>query len=210
MKKLLLFFLSLWISMASWAQFKEFGLSLGGNISTVTGNVSNQKMNAGLVTGAYGAYELSDKFLVQLDLEFSQLGASFENSDLQMDYDVTLNYIQIPLSFKYKFDQRFGVQAGGYFSFMAGDNASGDLGGESFTPQIHARGSDGGLRFGVFFNTYENLRFQLIFQQGLGNIHDNPEPNSGTALNGYKNCTDALKVWNQSIQLTISYAFKNF
>lgn len=196
--------------LVAFGQFKEFGLTLGGNMSGVTGNVAHQEARAGLTLGAFGAYEFSDKIQLQMDLQYNQLGASYNDPNLGMAYDINLNYIQVPISIKYIFNQRFGVTAGGYFAFLGGSSASGTLAGENFDPTVYARGGDGGLAFGFTYETYENLRFRISFQQGLVDIHDHPNADTGTALNGFKNCDQSLRTLNQSVQFTIAYAFKNF
>lgn len=100
------------------AQELDLGLKAGANFS----NFSDAKdldlsSKTGLQIGAFAAVRMGD-IAIQPEILYSQQGAKFKSKD------VDLNYVNVPVMFKYYIINSLNIQAGPQFGFVVDDNIS--------------------------------------------------------------------------------------
>jgi len=170
------------ISMSSMAQ--TFGVKAGVNISNlkVDGDGASASFDSkvGLAIGAFAKFNLSEEFVFQPELLFSQYGAKVIEENLK------LNYISIPLMAKYYFGG-FNVQAGPQLGLLMSAKA----GDEDVKDGM--KGMDFGLNLGAGYDFENGLGIDARYNIGLSNIAEDTE--------------DDAKLLNKGFQFTLSYAF---
>lgn len=109
MKKTILLLTFVLASFYGFAQDALYGVRAGYNISnldfdpSVPAGVENAHRN-GFAIGFFGEYSLTDSFSFAPEVQFSAEGAK--------DQELRINYIQVPLFFKYKIDSALSVGLG--------------------------------------------------------------------------------------------------
>lgn len=201
MKKLILSIMAAILTIPALAQYygttqeykKEYlyyyGLRLGLNMSTVNSDDSDLdggSIQAGLNLGALVGFQLSPQAPVYLEagLFYTEKGGKGKNNGEKVTYD--LNYLQIPIVIKYKFDVDgdFSVHpfAGGYLGYGIGGNIKyykREIKESAFSSDTFKR-FDGGLRLGCGFE-YQILYGEMAYDLGIANIgHDD----FGSSKNG--------------------------
>jgi hypothetical protein len=204
MKKILLFLI------VFAAYFHSFGQLTGGvkggfNFATLSG-ADDAKLRASIHLGGYLNYPISDMLSFQPELLYSSVGAKFSESGSEPDgfggtaeYDakqtVKLNYLSIPLMFRYNVGS-VNLEAGPQLAFfMAGKvktkvewSYMGESGSETETEDADGVNSlDLGLNIGVN-KDFDKLNVGLRYSLGLTNINDGDD-----------------KVTNNVLQLSASY-----
>lgn len=107
MKKTLLLLAFIMVSSFTFAQSSMYGVRAGLNISNLDFEPSptfNNTHRNGFAIGFFGEYDLCKTFAIAPEIQFSAEGAK--------DRDLRIDYIQIPILFKYRFGDRFSVGAG--------------------------------------------------------------------------------------------------
>src|SRR5690606_6511134 len=115
MKKTVL--LLLFVTMAAFtsnAQEIKFGAKAGLNISNQTGDIENTKSLIGFHIGGFAEIKFTEKFAFQPELLYSLQGAKYDFSeeDFTEESTLKLNYLNIPLMFKYYATESLFVEAG--------------------------------------------------------------------------------------------------
>lgn len=107
MKKTILLLAFVIFSTYSFSQEGMYGVRAGLNISNLDFEPSpifeNTHRN-GFAIGFFAEYDLSDEIGIAPEIQFSAEGAK--------DKNLRIDYIQIPVLFKYRFGERFSVGAG--------------------------------------------------------------------------------------------------
>lgn len=107
MKKTILLFAFVIFSTYSFSQNGMYGVRAGLNISNLdfepNPTFDNEHRN-GFAIGFFGEFDLSKEIGIAPEIQFSAEGAK--------DRDLRIDYIQIPILFKYRFGDRFSVAAG--------------------------------------------------------------------------------------------------
>jgi len=104
-----LFLLVLFISGSNHAQEITPGFKAGVNFANFNSDASTD-MTTGYFIGFLADIRLSDKFHVQPEVLYSREGAT----------DVILDYIKVPVMFKYYFIDELALHAGPYASIITG------------------------------------------------------------------------------------------
>lgn len=123
-----------------------FGVKAGINASTISrtndtysdGYYDNdQKMKAGFNAGVFVHIPVAEKFSVQPELLFSQLGSKSETryrtfdgkqtATVEANDKVNLNYIVLPLMVQYNILPQLYVEAGPEFGLLLGGKSKGDV-----------------------------------------------------------------------------------
>ncbi len=201
-----------------------FGVKAGFNASTLSkydgnGEYDNdQKLKPGFNAGVFVHIPVADKFSIQPELLFNQLGSKTEereefyvNSDLyrrDVDYKKTLNYLTLPIMVQYKILPQLYVEAGPEFGFLLGGKDKGDItmsknSGNTTTTQtttfsekivkdLYNRFNFGmGIGAGYYFT--ENFGVTARFTAGITDIYKH-------------NSADAIR--NNAFQVGVAYQFK--
>ncbi len=182
---------------------------VGGTFSTfaasddITGG-EDFEFKAGLTLGAGFEIGINDAFAIQPELLFQQKGGMQKDDDVKVTFN--LNYIELPVMFKYKFSN-FYVNAGPYAAFGLGGKAkvkptgsgaeiSVDIKFDDEPTDEDAYYLDNALDFGVQIGggvvVMEKFVIDLRYGHGLGNLYDKEDD--------FDN-----KFQNRSIQLSVGY-----
>lgn len=194
------------VSTGSFAQAK-FGLKAGLNIANMGGDdMEDTDSRLAPVFGAFVNFSLSEKVSFQPELLYSMKGAkdsytdSYEGVDVDIDETARLDYLDIPLMFKFDVGGGFNLQAGPQLglllsaeieqegsSSVEGMNISAS---ETIDVKDDLKGMDLGLNIGAGYD-FGALGVDLRYNLGLSNIADYEDGD--------------LK--NSAIQVGVSYAF---
>ncbi|WP_434063904.1 porin family protein [Mangrovimonas cancribranchiae] len=200
------------------AQEFSFGPKAGVNFATLNGDVENAEMQVGFHIGGAAEYKFNEKMGVQAELLFSTQGAKDEYSEsetnggitysLKEESKVKLNYVNIPVMFKYYIVNGFNVSAGPQVGILASAKEEYDYeesvsgGGMNQTESGSAerdiddnlKSIDFGLNFGVGYKMDMGLTFDARYNLGLMNINDAPN-------------SDDYKISNGVIQVSVGFMF---
>jgi hypothetical protein len=196
MKKVLLIVavMLLSISTGSFAQVK-FGVKAGLNIANLGGDDADD-LDSRLVPlfGAFANFGLSEKLTFQPELLYSMKGAKNSVSFMGVDIETTmkLNYIDVPLMFKYNVVSGLNFQAGPQLGVLLSAETEVEGGEDSGTTDIkdNMKGMDFGLNVGAGYD-FGSLGVDLRYNIGLSNISD----------------VDDTDLKNKGFQIAFSYAF---
>ena len=108
MKNLFTIAIILIFGTSAFAQNADFGVKLGANFSSIS-DASRLSNKTGLHFGIFGGFKLSNRTRIQADVLYSQQGA--ETKDGKFD----LNYINVPVVFKYFLFDGLNIQFGPQF-----------------------------------------------------------------------------------------------
>lgn len=130
------------VTVASQAQFR-FGPQVGLNIASLSvENTDGMDINSRIAynIGAIAEYNLSETMALQSGLIYSSKGATAEASDSEefmgevmtysMDASVAINYLEIPVNFKYFIpagSTKIFLSAGPYMAFAMGGKSEFDM-----------------------------------------------------------------------------------
>ncbi|MCT2409211.1 PorT family protein [Chryseobacterium antibioticum] len=195
-----------------------FGVKAGFNASTLStydGYDNDQKMKAGFNAGVFVNIPVAEKFSVQPELLFNQLGSKIEERNsssnsyrMEYDYKKTLNYLSVPVMVQYNILPQLYVEAGPEFGFLLGGKDKGEFtaiktSGNTTTTEtttfsdkivkdLHNRFNFGiGIGAGYYFT--QNFGVTARFTAGITDIY---KENSGNAIR------------NNAFQVGVAYKFK--
>ncbi len=168
MKKLFLLAIAvIGFSINSQAQDIKFGVKGGVNFANLT-DLSGADLDSrtGFHLGAVLQLSLMETFAIQPELLYSAQGASIG------DFDIDLDYINIPILAKLKFAGIASVEAGPQFGFVINDGIEEFA--QSFGGDAEAKSFDlglavgAGVEFGGFFG-------QVRYNLGLTEVADDSD-----------------------------------
>ncbi len=138
MKKVLLLLVVVFISTVGFSQVK-FGIKGGLSTSNVNRtHLSTIDTNYGArttgVAGVFARFQLKDKLAFQPELLYSMQGVFYDDyswsngSDSRHDYVYKLDYINLPLIFRYYLVEGFSFNLGPQLSYLISAKQDGDYG----------------------------------------------------------------------------------
>lgn len=185
------------ISAASFAQ-TTFGAKLGMNMANMKdsgdGASTNGDAKLGLNLGVFAELQLSDKFSVQPELNYSQLGTKI--SEAGDSYKFKFNTLAVPVLAKYHI-ANFALIAGPQLSFVTSAKQTlsiSGVGSETSDVKADYKGTDFSLVFGAEYGFADKFVAGARYQAGLSDINKVAEA-------GYKTTASAFT-------LSIGYKFK--
>jgi opacity protein-like surface antigen len=171
------------------------------------------KSKSGFYIGGLVEHKFNNKFAIQGEVEYANLGGKAEVSlpGITVTEKMNLNRIVIPVSARYYATSELGIYAGPYVSFktnnkvkfeMSGPNAGmtnpvGIAEGERYVERYlndTLKSTDFGLFFGADYNVYKGLFVDARYSFGLTNMIKNP--------------VDGEKLKMNFFQLGVGYKFK--
>ncbi len=179
MRLLALFFTFFICSLQLQAQGIQVGFRTGLNVANVTD--LNAEARFGISAGVVGKLPLTDKIFIQPELNYDQQGAVEKGSFLGEDFQVRykLNYINLPVMFKYYVEGGFFLQAGPQLGYLIKNdmNIEGESSGISFDLD-DTKKFDFSLGLGAGYQ-YGNYFVDARYKFGLVNVYeiDNSEDN---------------------------------
>lgn len=187
MKKILVIVALTSLFMATKVNAQEFkyGAKAGVNLATFNGkDVDDVKMLTSFNIGLVGEYAFSDKMAIQPELLFSAQGAKFEgNID---NVKVKLNYLSLPIMFKYYVAEGLSIQAGPQISYLL----SAKVGDEDVKDD--AKKIDFALGLGAGYRLDNNIFFDARYTYGLSKVSKDAEDE---------------KFYNGVFQISVGYYF---
>ncbi len=193
------------------AQKIDFGLKIGPNLSTVTGDLTeNYNPRIGYHFGGFTEIKVFNKLSFKPEIIYNSMGyilnSSIENfesfdepnmGDMSFKSAQRSNYLSVPMALKLNFSSRFGLEFGPQASFLL--NSVSKLksyqGFESTNDRNSYPGDfklDYGAVLGICFSR-EKIVFQVRYYHGIADIWF-------SNIGNYKN-------YNKAIQLSFGYIF---
>lgn len=181
MKKIILAAIAVTTVGFANAQDIKFGLKGGVNLSNFTGDYRGLSSRVGFQFGGFMEYSLSEKFSIQPELLYSSQGAKLKDSSFDSSYEnkTNVNYLNIPVMFKYYVVDKLSIEAGPQIGFLIGGKTKDDVtfvGGEKYSQSYNSKDDfktlDFGLNFGAGYDFTEKISLGLRYNLGLANIAD--------------------------------------
>ncbi len=170
------------------AQTTRFGVKGGLNIATI-GGANNADALIGFQLGGFAEINVWKKLYIQPELLFSAQGARYNNYNFNgRDYNVNLNYLNVPVVAKYYIIKAFTVEAGPQIGFLV---SSKNIDNE--------KSVDLGFNFGGGYNFTDNFSVGIRYTAGLSNVYNNDR------YDGYYYYND--RNTNNVLALTAAYKF---
>lgn len=114
MKKIIFLSLMVLFTAKSLSQGVDLGIKVGANFATLT-ELPNVDTRTGLNFGAFFTIKFNDKIAIQGDVLYSQQGAEFDLDKVDLDY------VNVPIVFKYYLVKKLNFHIGPQFGFLVSD-----------------------------------------------------------------------------------------
>lgn len=226
MKKLIVTLAAALMATGAFAQF-NFGVKVGGNLSTISGMVSedsglnwgdlataeaSQAMRVGMNAGVYAEYMIMPLLGVQIEANFSMQGVNTEGfvssgllgGKIESHTAYKANYINVPILAKLHF-ANIRAYVGPQFGFATGINTttktiSGDTTKTEDAVLEDYSGFDFSLVFGAQYKLTPNIGVDARYNLGLTNVFPATKNNNGEVI---------TEAWGKQgvIQLGVFYEF---
>jgi len=159
------------------AQDINFGAKAGVNFASITGDDISEYLDGktSFHVGVVAEIVISEKFSFQPELLYSAQGATL--SEFDIDVDLNLDYLNLPLMAKFYVAEGFSLEAGPQVGFLLSAKMKASGGGESAEEDIKdvVKGIDFGVNFGIGYKLDSGLNFGARYNLGLSNDNDDPE-----------------------------------
>lgn len=199
MKRILSLLCGIMLGLSSQLFSQQFqGGLIGGLVgSQVAGDLYSGYNKVGVMGGGYIALQLSDKFSLQLEMEYIQKG-SRHNADPDIPTDITyklnLDYLELPLLLRYRVMNQMELEAGLAYAALISHKESQD--GQSMANYRPGFNSVN-LSFvgGISYTYKEKYRFNLRTDNSLETIRKGTFPGMVRRLdNKYGQFNDILVI----------------
>jgi hypothetical protein len=166
----LILILAMAFAVTANAQGTVFGIKAGVNFANISGDDTDGLSSlTGFVGGGFVDIPMSPTISIQPEVFYSQKGAKID--DLGTDVSIKLDYIDIPVLFKYTMA---GESARPFFLFgpSIGFSASSKLSADGVSEDLdNVASTDFGLVFGIGVN-FQKFLIEGRYALGLSNILD--------------------------------------
>ena len=162
----------------------EFGVKGGFNMSNLYGSgddVDDNNILYGFNAGVYATLPISDFVAIQPEILYSAQGSKSEGPlNIEGDiYDVKatlkMNYINVPVMFKYQIADKFSLEAGPYVGFLTKAKLEFDiegLGSGTEDMKDNVKSTDFGIGVGMNYEFSDVIFANARYQAGLTEIGD--------------------------------------
>lgn len=164
-------------SISAQSQAFSVGPKVGYNSAELKGssfkNFHENNSQNGMHVGVFAEIRF-DKFAIQPEVYYSTEGgewqANFDNGSVKHNFD--LNYIHVPLLFKYYLTNGIAIEAGPQAGFLMNNDVKfSDL--DPNSPKFNT--FDFSVNVGLSVNLPLNLMVSARYNAGLTNVVDNPD-----------------------------------
>lgn len=179
MKSQILFFLILIIATAYVsAQSFKGGVLAGIAATEISGDRLSGPNKAGIYAGAFVNIDLPGKSSLQMEIDFIQKGSRHNPDTTSPDsYLLRLNYIEIPIHYRYKFHPRMMVESGLSYGILI--HKYEEVNGNEIDIISPAfKFGDLSLNIGFFYALSDHLKFNLRYSNSL--LHVRPHGSGAT------------------------------
>lgn len=160
------------ISDVITAQKFNGGVLGGLSASEISGDGKWGPNHAGIYAGFFVNRYFSNRSSFQMELDFIQKG-SRENPDSTNNYDfylLRLNYVELPLHYKYDFNEKGTLEAGLSLGVLIYSHEEGNPGNPPTGGDFDK--TDLSFNFGAFYTIIENLRINIRYSNSLIKVRD--------------------------------------
>jgi len=170
MKKISLFFCTLFLATTIFAQNSSIGLKAGLNISNLDNSGTDMGSKLGFNGGLLAHVHIAPNLAIQPEVVYSGQGAKYTVAGVE--HSLNLDYINIPLQLQYMFDNGFRLQTGPQLGFLI--NTKDKVNGQNsqFFSSEDFKSTDVSWTFGLGYLTYSGLGIDGRYNLGLTNIND--------------------------------------
>ena len=171
--RFIVFILFVFIGGTTAAQGFGGGLFCGISTSQVSGDAAAGFDKAGIYAGVCSFLNLNEKNAIQLELSFIQKGSRKNpkpNLGIYNKYLLRLNYVEIPLIYRMKFNYNLSFEAGpslGILVFSREYDQSGII-----SNRLPFQNQDISMNFGGNYEINEHLKFNVRFSNSILKIRD--------------------------------------
>lgn len=170
--KLFIFSILVLASYALEAQDFNGGVIGGLAATEISGDGKWGPNKAGVYAGFFVNRYFSKRSSIQMELDYIQKG-SRENPDSSNNYEfylLRLNYVEIPLHYKYDFHEKGTLEAGLSLGFLVHSYEEGNPGnppsGGDFTK------TDFSFNFGAYYTLLKNFRINVRYSNSILPVRD--------------------------------------
>ncbi|MCT4600483.1 MAG: PorT family protein [Marinifilaceae bacterium] len=143
----------------------KFGIKGGLNLSNIYGkNVENNDLRASFHLGGFIEYALNNNWYIQPEIIYSQQGTTDTSNTFE------LNYIAVPLMFKYYFNNKFNIEFGPQFNYSVNAKIKNDKVSLDISDEINQKDFTAGINFGCGVHFSSHLAIYARYNLGLTNI----------------------------------------
>lgn len=209
MKKIIFSIAFFAIGLTGYSQSLDYGVKGGMNFSTLRGSdIEDAEGKIGFHIGAFGKYQISEKFYLQAEVLYSQSGAKGSEKENGVNYENSFNfsYINVPIMAKYYFTEGFSAEAGPYFGFLVSSKMKEEANVDGVKVKAetdikkYTEGLDFGLGFGIAYDLKNGLNFGVRYNLGLSDVLKLGESTGSGIMKKY----DAK---NSFTQISVGYKF---
>ncbi|MBA3985606.1 MAG: PorT family protein [Flavobacteriales bacterium] len=188
------------------AQEARFGLKGGVNLANIVGDLENTDTRTSFHVGGVAEIPLAQDFFFGPEILYSSQGTKSNETEVVIgetftsDITLKLDYITVPLMFKYYVADNFSLDLGPQVGFLISakqefeTNSAGVISSGTLDVKDSASGFDYGLNIGLGYRLQNGLFFQGRYNIGLANIYDSPND-------------DDAKAQNSVIQVSLGFMF---
>lgn len=160
----------------------KFGVKGGMNLANIVGDDAGDANNyVGFNAGFFVEIPITNKLTFQPELIYSAQGSksegtvNVEGTLINFDATLKLNYINVPMMFKYQVVNKFSLEAGPYVGFLTSADmkvkASG-FGSDTVDMKDELKSTDFGLGLGMNYEFSDVIFANARYQAGLTEIGD--------------------------------------
>lgn len=164
------------ISTMTFSQNLSFGVRGGLNVANLSSiDLSSsmwlpsreKKPRINFNAGIYGQYSLNEKMALQAELFYSGEGVKFKHGGNEAPEQIKLNYLSLPVLFKYNIVKNFYAMAGPQFSYLLAAHSIYENGSVNVLSE-HNKIAIGFVP--VIGYDWKNISFNLRYQIGLSKL----------------------------------------
>ena len=162
-------------------EFFNFGVKGGVNFATLTGDDADDldiKMRTGFHLGVLAEFMISEKFGIQPEVLYSTQGGKadmnfFDDVLGNVDAELKLEYITVPVMLKYFVAPGFSLEAGPQLSFLSKSEVEAKFQGETETEDMKddTESFDFGAAFGVGYGLPQGFLVQARYVMGFSDVY---------------------------------------
>lgn len=163
----------------------KFGAKGGINLANIVGDdAGDANMFVGFNAGFFVEIPVTDKLTIQPELLYSAQGSKsegplvIEGNVYDVEATIKLNYINIPVMFKYQVADKFSLEAGPYVGFLTNAKMKVEVvgyGSDTVDMKDMVKSTDFGLGVGMNYEFSDVVFANARYQGGLTQIGDTGE-----------------------------------
>ncbi|WP_281232071.1 porin family protein [Flavobacterium gelatinilyticum] len=197
MKRIILAAIAVMTFGFAGAQEVKYGFKGGLNVSSLNGDTDGLDLNSrfGFNAGGFVEIKFSEKFALQPEILYSTQGAKFTNVGAVVNGDLytgdvcfNLDYINVPVMFKYYAAEKFSIEAGPQLGFLVSAKTKTKLDGYNQTVEGDVKDSfqsiDFGLNLGAGYDFTEHFFVNARYNLGITKIEKTEPGDNSKTHNG--------------------------